>query len=93
MTIADASARVGSIRRSQAVWWAAAVASVAIAGTWLLVGELHKSESAAQLLWRWRLRTRVTTKGAEPSEQSWIGTCARCGDAQGVRHECRDFGR
>lgn len=43
---------------------------------------------------RWLRRLeQSTTKGAEPHDNAWRGTCTRCGDRMGTVHECRDLAR
>jgi len=49
--------------------------------------------AAAEVQWRGWLKTRITAKGAEPHHVSSLGSCVRCGDPQGLPHECRDLAR
>ena len=59
--------------------------------THLIAAKLART--SADVRWHGWLKTRITARGAELPELSWLGACARCGDLKGLPHECRDLAR
>lgn len=77
-----------------ATWLAIGAVGIVLTATatlWAIDRRAPISPSA-ETLWRWRLKTRVTARGAAVAGRR-RGDCARCGDERGRHHECRDIAR